>query len=345
MTPARHSISLSDFINGIAAIDIRRQLTIPLATRKHLLATCGNSCPLCRQPFNWSSPRGYAHPVVASYIHTLLGGPLLADNFFVCCRRCQNSRQASDLLAFDGVPDALLAQRTAVLQQSVNHLVHLPSTASLPQVRQALAARHAFPRSRVYAAQCDDGTCLLAVSRRYGDGQSKGLAHLLGRLAGAPAFKDSGLAVYSCSDVAFLDAVWKLIEANAWVVGLARRGQLRDHLDWWWLTSASVSELRARKVGRLVAPAPVVVREVGASAIRQRRLVARRRLEEEIWLLQRELENAERAADAFVADGDQPGVVPTDPEVAIELLLRPAQLHEHLEQLEVELAAVRKRTA
>jgi len=343
MVPAYQSITLTDFKDAVSNSDKRHPLTPPGYARRRLMSSVGDTCPLCRQPYDRSRLHGYSHPVLGAFIHPYLGGPLNADNFFVCCRRCQNARQASDLLAVDALPVHLAAQRLTVLQLSSNHLVPLPKSAGLPRVRAALEARHALPRSRVYAAQTDDGTCFIALTTRYGDGQSKGLTRLLSKLGGRTVWQDKRLTVFQLPDDAFRDTVWKLIEANALVVGLARRRECRDAQDWWWLTSASVGELKKRQVGKLSAPFPVIVREVGESAIRQRRMVARRRLEAELVRAQQGWEEAEWLADRYMESRSNPQAFPTDPEEALQILAQPGLAYDYLQQVKGDYELVRKR--
>jgi hypothetical protein len=281
MTPVAATLTLIDFQSAVAALDNHRRLTPPNFARRQVLAQAGDTCPLCHQPYDRSTLRGFSHPVIATVVHTFLGGPLTLDNLFTCCRRCQQSRASSDLLTCDNLPPALAAQRLTALQVSHNHLLPLAPSLSLPAFRQALVQRHAFPRSRVYAAQSDDGTCYLAITSRYGDRQSKGLARLLAQSAGTPLIRTTQQTIYRLDDAAFRRVVWQLIDANAWVIGVGRRSDLRDFLDHWWLTSASVAELRLRRVAGVRVPAGEVKREVKARALRQRKLVARRRAETE----------------------------------------------------------------
>lgn len=288
MTPISPTMTLDDFLAAVAPLDVRRPLTPPSYSRRKLLANAGDTCPLCQSAYDRTASNGPLFPVIASLVHTSLGGPLTVDNLFVCCRRCQQVRASADLLTVDQLPPFLADQRLAALQLSTNHLLPLPPSTTLPAFRTALAARHASPRSRVYAAQCDDGMCFIGVTARYGDGQSKGLARLLAQLSGVPLQRDKRATVYLLTDDKFRQVVWQLIDANALVVGVGRRSDLRDFQDYWWLTSSSVGELRLRKVAGLQVPAGVARREVGPRAMRQRALVARRRKE------------AQRAAD--VAD-------------------------------------------
>jgi len=288
MTPISPTMTLDDFLAAVAPLDVRHVLHPPTYSRRKLLANAGDTCPLCQSAYDRTTSNGPLFPVIATLIHTFLGGPLTVDNLFVCCRRCQQVRASADLLTVDNLPQTLADQRLAALQLSTNHLLPLPPSTTLPAFRTALTARHAFPRSRVYAAQCDDGQCFIGVTARYGDGQSKGLARLLSQLSGVPLQRDKRATVYLLTDDKFRQVVWQLIDANALVVGVGRRSDLRDFQDYWWLTSSSVGELRLRKVAGLQVPAGVACREVGPRAMRQRALVARRRKE------------AQRAAD--VAD-------------------------------------------
>lgn len=279
MTHPIPTMTLDDFLAAVAPLDVRRPLSPPSYARRKIMSTAGSTCPLCHTTYDRSRSNGPQFPAMASFVHTFLGGPLVADNFFVCCRRCQQVRASADLLTVDHMPDDLASQRLAALQLSVNHLCALPPSTPLPAFRSALAQRHALPRSRVYAAQADDGLCFIGVSARYGDDQSKGLARLLSKLHGKPLLRDKRMTVHLLDDTAFRSVVWQLIDANCWVVGVGRRSDLRDFQDYWWLTSASVAELRLRKVGGVKVPVDVATREVGPRALRQRKLVARRRAE------------------------------------------------------------------
>lgn len=338
MTPAQHSISLSDFIDAVAQHNTRRLASPPSYARRSLLAHPGSFCALCDKPFDMSQPRGFDYPVLATCVHPSLGGPLIVDNFFVCCRRCQQSRRSTDLLVYPNLPDHLAAQRSAALLLSDNHLVDCPRSAQLSDIRSALAARHALPRSRVYAAQADDGTCFVGVATRYGDGQSKGLAHFLSKLAGCLVHQDKQLQVYQLPDDAFRRTVWDLIEANALVVGVARRHDLRDMRDYWWLTSASVGQLKARRVGRVQVPFDEPRKEVGARALRARRLAARRRLERELEQAQARLAEIEAQSDRLVAARSNDMAFPTDPWEGLELLRQYGLAQELVSQLRDELA-------
>lgn len=277
MVPVAASMSLAQFQSAIAPLDVRRRLCPPKYARRKRLAHAGSRCPLCSIAYDPTTSNGPNFPSLASLVHTSLGGPLTVDNLFVCCRRCQQVRASTDLLTVPNLPADLAAQRHAVLLLAQNHLAPLPPSTTLAAYRSTLAQRHALPRSRVYAAQADDGSCYVGVSSRYGDTQSKGLARLLAQVAGTPLDKSPRLTVYRLEDDAFRRVVWQLIEANAWVVGVGRRSGLRDFQDYWWLTSASVGELRLRKVAGVQVPLNASRREVGPRAMRQRKLVAERR--------------------------------------------------------------------
>lgn len=323
MTPACPTLTLADFQQAIDSLDVPHSATLPLYARRRVLEAAGERCPLCRQPYIRDVPRSFSAPVIATCVHPYLGGPLTAENSFVCCRRCQQSRASSDLLTVPGLPEHLRDQRARTLLLSHNHLVPLPSSASLPAYREALGARHTMPRSRVYAAQADDGICLLGVSARYGDRQSKGLANLLARLAGKPLTREKRRAVYLLTDDDFRRVVWQLIDANAWVVGVGRRAELRDFLDHWWLTSGSVSELRRGKAGGVVVPLPAsATREVGASAVRMRRLAERRRAAREQADLGREFREASAAYESWMASRQSPTAFPIDPDEEMAIVAR-----------------------
>jgi len=331
MTPACPTLTLADFQQAIDSLDVPHSATLPLYARRRVLEAAGERCPLCRQPYIRDVPRSFSAPVIATCVHPYLGGPLTAENSFVCCRRCQQSRASSDLLTVPGLPEHLRDQRARTLLLSHNHLVPLPSSASLPAYREALGARHTMPRSRVYAAQADDGICLLGVSARYGDRQSKGLANLLARLAGKPLTREKRRAVYLLTDDDFRRVVWQLIDANAWVVGVGRRAELRDFLDHWWLTSGSVSELRRRKVGGISVPSPVLeARPVKPSTKRMRRLAERRKTDQERVAAEREYAEANTAMEAMLSARRQDKAFPTDPEMEAEVLARYGQASRRL---------------
>lgn len=301
MTPISSTMTLDDFLAAVAPLDVRRPLTPPTYSRRKLLANAVDTCPLCQSTYDRSVSNGPLFPSLATFVHTSLGGPLTVDNLFVCCRRCQQVRASADLLTLDQLPDHLASQRLAALQLSANHLLTLPPSTTLPAFRSALAARHAFPRSRVYAAQTDDGQCFIGVTARYGDGQSKGLARLLAQLSGVPLQRNKHATVFLLTDDKFRQVVWQLIDANALVVGVGRRSDLRDFQDYWWLTSSSAGELRLRKVAGLQVPTGVSTRQVGPRALRQRKLVAKRRVDAQRLADVAELKVAEVEFDqAFV---------------------------------------------
>ncbi|WP_434031583.1 hypothetical protein [[Pseudomonas] boreopolis] len=331
MTPACPTLTLTDFQQAIDSLDVPHNASLPLYARRRALEAAGEHCPLCRQPYVRDVPRSFSAPVLATCVHPFLGGPLTVENAFVCCRRCQQSRASSDLLTVPGLPEQLREQRARTLLLSHNHLVPLPSSTSLPAYREALQARHSMPRSRVYAAQADDGICLLGVSARYGDRQSKGLANLLARLAGKPLAREKRRSVYLLTDNDFLRVVWQLIDANAWVVGVGRRTELRDFLDHWWLTSASFSELRKGKVSGISVPSPVLkARPVKPSTERMRRLAARRKATQERAEAEREYEEANAAMEAMLSARRRRLAFPTDPEMEAEVLARYGQASRRL---------------
>ncbi|MFD1040753.1 hypothetical protein ACFQ2N_00120 [Pseudoxanthomonas kaohsiungensis] len=331
MTPACPTLTLADFQNAIDSLDVPHSATLPLYARRRVLEAAGEHCPLCRQPYIRDVPRSFSAPVIATCVHPFLGGPLTIENAFVCCRRCQQSRASSDLLTVAELPECLREQRARTLLLSHNHLVPLPSSVSLPAYREALRARHAMPRSRVYAAQADDGICMLGVSSRYGDRLSKGLANLLAGMAGKPLAREKRRVVYLLTDDNFRRVVWQMIDANARVVGVGRRTELRDFLDHWWLTSASVSELRRGKAGGASAPPPVLkARPVKPSTERMRRLAARRKAAQERAEAEREYEEANAAMEAMLSARRQRKAFPTDPEMEAEVLARYGQASRRL---------------
>ena len=243
------AIDLSTFVATIAAHDHLRHVSLPGFVRRRLHARLGKACPLCAQPYDLDHPRGAAFPVVATLLHPALGGPASPDNAFTCCRSCQQQRAAVDLLALRVLPDPLRAQRAAVLLASHNHLVPLLPTTHPAHFLRALARRHQWPRSRVFAAQSEDGHGVIGVSSRFGDAQSTGLARLLSLRVGDIVHQDHRLTVHHVEDAAFRTLVWDLIGANTLVVALDHPAQPRDFLDCWWITSASPSALRLRQVG------------------------------------------------------------------------------------------------
>ena len=253
------AIDLSKFVATIATHDCLRHVALPGFVRRHLHAHLGQACPLCAQSYGLGQPRSAAFPVVATFIHPALGGPASQDNAFMCCRSCQQQRAAVDLLALGVLPDPLRAQRAAVLLASHNHLLPLSPTTRPADFLRALARRHQWPRSRVFAAQREDGHGVIGVSSRFGDAQSTGLARLLSRRAGDIVHQDHRLTVHHVEDAAFRTLVWDLIDANTLVVELAHPAQPRDFLDCWWITSASPAALRLRQFG-IVVPAPAVQR-------------------------------------------------------------------------------------
>lgn len=298
--PPQHSISVELFRTAIAALDVRRALSVPAYARRRVLASAPANCPLCCVPFDLTRPAAPAAPKVASLLHPSLGGPLVPENLFVCCRSCQQRRASGDLLEELPLPDALASQRLAALLLSSNHLVSTSPSASLSDVKQALAKRHAFPRSRVYAAQTEHD-CLLGVSSRYGGREAKGIAHLLGKQAGRRVSHSRYLAVYRLDDADFCRVIWQLIEANAMVVGVARRLDARDYRDHWWVASASLSELRAHRVAGVDVPRDRAERVVGERAVRARRHTATRRREKELERARDALVIAESRLDAWFA--------------------------------------------
>jgi hypothetical protein len=246
-------------------------------------------------------------------IHPRLGGPLIAENLFVCCRSCQQKRASTDLVNLPDLPAHLVDQRAVVLQLSLNHALPLPKSATLTDVRAALTLRHAYPRSRVYAAQCDDGTCLLGVSSRYGDRQSKGIAHVLGKMNGSAETRDR-LTVYRLTDDDFRVVIWELIERNTLIVGVGSRTQGRDFADYWWATSGSSGELRVHRLGGVHVPRQAVRKEVGARAQRYRRQKERERFAEAWAQAERDLAQAEADLDAWFAARRSPTGFPVSVE-------------------------------
>ena len=254
----------------MAAHDHARQVALPGFVRRRARTDIGLACPLCAQPYDFSQPRGFSFPVVATLIHPALGGPLSADNAFTCCRRCQQQRGSSDPLATHDLPGTLRAQRGTALLASRNHLLPRSITTRHADFIKALTQRHALPRFRVFAGQGEDGVCFLGVPARFGDGQSKGLARLLAKQAGSVVHQAERRTVYRLEDAHFRLLAWKLIEANALVIALAHREQPRDFQDCWWATSASPAALRLRQVGTTVPPPAFRTRISNRSSRRRR---------------------------------------------------------------------------
>lgn len=298
--PLCPTLSVDQFAEQISSLDHVRKLTPPRYATRKLLTNAPHACPLCAQPFETSKTFADRYPVIASVIHPRLGGPLVAENLFVCCRACQRRRSSTDLLTLPDLPVHLADQRAVVLQLSANHPVPVPKSATLQDVRDHLSGRHAHPRSRVYAAQCDDGTCFLGVSSRYGDRSSKGIAHVLGKMNGTSEKRDR-LTVYRINDDQFRTVVWELIEANTLVVGVGRRTTGRDFQDFWWTTSGSPGELRVHRLGGVQVPRKADRKEVGARALRARRQVARERAARELADAEHALAVAEADLDAWFA--------------------------------------------
>jgi len=286
------AIDLSTFVATIAAHDRLRHVALPGFVRRRLHAHLGQACPLCAHPYDLGQPRGPAFPVVATLLHPALGGPASPDNAFTCCRSCQQQRAAVDLLALGVLPDPLRAQRAAVLLASHNHLLPLSPTTRPADFLRALARRHQWPRSRVFAAQHADGHGVIGVSSRFGDTQSTGLARLLSRRAGDIVHQDHRLTVHHVEDEAFRTLAWDLIDANTLVVALAHPAQPRDFLDCWWITSASPSALRLRQVG-ITVPDPAKLR----SATKSHRFTAgaRERLQAELRVARRQADGLRQA--------------------------------------------------
>ncbi|MTI74429.1 MAG: hypothetical protein FH747_12355 [Stenotrophomonas sp.] len=286
------AIDVPAFIAAIAAYDRLRHVALPGFVRRRLHAHLGQVCPLCAQPYDLSQPRGPAFPVVATLLHPALGGPASPDNAFTCCRSCQQQRAAVDLLALGVLPDPLRAQRAAVLLASHNHLLPLSPTTRPADFLRALARRHQWPRSRVFAAQHADGHGVIGVSSRFGDTQSTGLARLLSRRAGDIVHQDHRLTVHHVEDEAFRTLAWDLIDANTLVVALAHPAQPRDFLDCWWITSASPSALRLRQVG-ITVPDPAKLQ----SATKSHRFTAgaRERLQAELRVARRQADGLRQA--------------------------------------------------
>lgn len=272
----------------MTAHDKVHPVALPGYARRRARADIGRACPLCAQPYELSQPRGFSFPVVATLIHPALGGPLSADNVFTCCRRCQQQRGSSDLLATHELSGTLRAQRGTVLLSSRNHLLPLSITTRPADFIKALGQRHALPRFRVFAAQGEDGACFLGVPARFGDGQSRGLARLLAKQAGSVGHQAERRTVYRLDDDAFRLLVWKLIDANALVIALAHGEQPRDFQDCWWATSASPAALRLRQVGATV-PNPVSSTRIPGS----------RMCRQDQQSLEAELQLVSRKADAL----------------------------------------------
>ncbi len=197
------TIDLSNFVATIAAQDHLRHAGLSGFVRRRLRTHLGQACPLCAAPYDLTHSRAATFPVVATLIHPALGGPATPDNTFLCCRRCQQQRAAADLLSLDAITDDLRAQRAAVLLASHNHLLPLSRHTRSSDFTRALARRHLHTRSRVFAAQGEDGPCLIGVSSRFGDTQSTGLSRLLSRLAGGMVHQDRQLTVHQVEDAAF----------------------------------------------------------------------------------------------------------------------------------------------
>lgn len=257
------TLDLKAFIDTLMARDAPQRAVFPRFIRRRWLASAGEACPLCATPYSLHSPRGFDFPVVSPIVHPARGGLLIADNALSCCRRCQQQRGLRDLMSIGPLPDSWRERRGNALMTSHNHLLPLPPSTRPDDFLRALRQRHILPRSRVFAAQGIDGVCFVGLSVRHGDNASIGLALWLSRQAGTLVHRTDLHAVFRVEDDAFRELIWKLIDANAWVVALACRTHARDFLDCWWPTAASPTALRLRQVGAVV---PTSARRTKATA-------------------------------------------------------------------------------
>jgi hypothetical protein len=310
--PARPaSTDLATFVATTAAQAHAATPPLPAYVRRRAWAARGTICPLCGSTYNITTPRSFAHPVLATILPINLGGPMSSANAFVCCRRCQQRRAGSDLLALETPSSDWTEARATVLMSSAQHGFPDNALRQGEIVQAAWAARHALPRHRVYACQENSGIGLLGIPCRFGDRASHALAHLITKMAMAKVVhRDAHVTVYQLTEIAFRQAVWTLIDANALVVDLGHRAEVHDPRDRWWLLFHSPTSWRSssRPTKEPDRPPSLSARP---GAARMRRCRARQRLAREEVVANQALRAAQHRVNdqhkAYGLDGqDQP---------------------------------------
>lgn len=214
-------------------------------------------CAFCLAPLDPSaSPIDYAW-----LVHPFFGGPIHDSNRLTTCPTCTRSRHAQDVLSWarfsrTGSPAsraALLALRSSQLLFSDNHLTPTSRWSSLDRVHACLAQRHAFPRTRVFAAQGSDFSFIGWTGRCGGRSALGALAAILRFGFSATPIPGHRMILFALPPDRFLDAVWALIEHGALVSRVDVPGfpaQLQDPDDvraWWPLTFKDPADIRRRR--------------------------------------------------------------------------------------------------
>jgi hypothetical protein len=193
---------------------------------------------------------------VNSLVPACHGGPQLPINLVASCGSCSHEKGDSDWLQWSKAPNSASAlrlqkRRLSVLELCPNHLVRDGSRAKTkPTVMKFLSARWSNPRFVVWAAMTNAG----GLVSWWGPDQvplevSAVMLHFKAKLV------EAAMPVWlfpPSPDPAFLDAIWQLIELNAWV----RRIELTDFPDptladdsssRWWETYTDVGDVHRRR--------------------------------------------------------------------------------------------------
>jgi len=226
----------------------------PLHQAKWRRARTDNVCEVC------------GHPTLADLQHTYLitpalgGSPGSSSNWVILCRSCNQLRKSADVLAMPEIrkdigplSDELLARRMEALESSYNHLTRHSPKSNTYLIRNALRARHAFPRFRCYGREDIEGEMgYLLFTSKFGDGQSKAIAKAIARFGfESQMVSQEGVDVYAMSIPDFKEVVWELIERNAWVVPIGEYRMTGIRVDdYWFISRNSVLSLKHRRYGK-----------------------------------------------------------------------------------------------
>jgi hypothetical protein len=190
---------------------------------------------------------------VDQLIPVSLGGPHLNENLVAACVSCAISKGQQDWLAWCRSPSkaagkSLMEQRLRMLSYSQNHLIRLANSARKKvTVLRRLEERWQHPR-------CAMGAALTTSGGLIGWNSNTPSLEVIASLKSHGAQQLSrGATVWRLDPARFHDAVWTLIDLNAWVRRLDLGSQFADPTpvddedSRWFESSANINWLVRRR--------------------------------------------------------------------------------------------------
>lgn len=222
----------------------------------------GNRCAYCHTPLASRQDKANPGPGRKACIDHLISryhaGPQVNDNLVPSCYSCNLHKGSSDLLAwkgftgldFEGKPNDLAARRLRMMALSPNHLLRNPNLGKKKEtVLRHLGTRWQHPRAVAWAAMTTEGGFI----RFWGPNRVPEQLTAVMLKHKAVRIQRHYWRFPAYPDPAFHDAVWQLIDLNAWVrridLGEAHADPTPDSSGdgQWHLTYSNVLDIRRRR--------------------------------------------------------------------------------------------------